>query len=229
MTVTQVSNVLPLFCDIIYERLLNGGDKFVLMARFVATSVISTESDQKRYLQDGNTKFDKTNKKSIDIDTSGMFDDSNDSFEIPETQANPASDDFNKNESDDDFVAIPDEEISTNNSSQSQDLLCGVSLFDSQVTRTVDVNDAQLPKSYIKETNNDDAFKGFDDNDDIDLELSKLEWDESTKDDDKSASVTPDLDFHLLSTKPGVTDPITDLKSKDADVSSTSDGKEVSS
>lgn len=111
-----------------------------------------------------------------------MFEDSsNDSFEIPETQAFPPIDHLNDELDSEGYVAMPDEGIEANNCSQSQALLDGVDLQRKSSTR-----------------------QNFDDSDgdvDIDMEMSNLQWDESTKENgnNKSASVTPDLDFNALS------------------------------
>lgn len=106
-----------------------------------------------------------------------MFEDSNDSFEIPETQADPPRDHISDELDSEGYVAVPDEEIQTNDCSQSQVVLQGFELENH--TRNAD---------------------DFDDSDNIDLEMSKLQWDDSTKENDKnkSASVTPDLDFPAM-------------------------------
>lgn len=137
-----------------------------------------------------------------------MFDDSNDSFEIPETQADPPRDD-QAHDTDDElnseaFVAIPDEEMPSNDILQSQDLLGGVSLLDSQVNETheSDVDKTTSSKGIEDvELKKNCTLTDFDESDAIDLEMSKLEWDDTGKEGDnsKSASVTPDLDFDFLS------------------------------
>lgn len=129
-------------------------------------------------LQDEPSKFNKNGKTSMDIDRiDDMFEDTNDSFEIPETQADPPRDHPNDELDSEGYVAMPDEEIETNDCSQSQIVLHGI--------------------EFEKPSANVEDFEGFDDSDNIDLEMSKLQWEDSTKDNDKnkSASVTPDLDF----------------------------------
>lgn len=113
-------------------------------------------------------------------DEPSKFEDSNDSFEIPETQVFPPTDHQDDELDSEGFVAMPDEEIEENDYSQSQALLQGIDL----------------------ERN----LQEFEDSDTIDLEISKLEWDDSTKNNDKdnddtdSVAVTPDLDFGAFST-----------------------------
>lgn len=111
-----------------------------------------------------------------------MFEDTNDSFEIPETQAFPPTDHMSDEQDSEGFIAMPNEEIETNDCSQSQAVLEGVEL---------ETRSPMPPR--------------FDDSDTTDLEMSNLQWDDSTKnndkndDDTKSASVTPDLEFEGLS------------------------------
>lgn len=174
-------------------------------------------------LQEESSKFNAKVQKSVDNDVKvnpilGMFDDSNESFEIPETQAdpiNPPRDHIDDELSSEGFVAIPDEEIQTqaNDFSQSQDLLCGVSLHTQlNVTRSDCMDEGRMPNDHgIKEIKNEvEAKPRFDhqDEDTTDLEMSRLEWDDSAKDVDqvKSASVTPDLDFDMLSSTKAVVD-----------------------
>lgn len=112
-----------------------------------------------------------------------MFDDSNDSFEIPETQAfppieHPDNDDELDSEG---FITMPDDGIVGNNCSQSQALLQGTELG--------------MQSPHQPDLDDDDTL------DDMDMEISKLQWDDSATDNNdknKSASVTPELDFDLM-------------------------------
>lgn len=116
-------------------------------------------------------------------DEPSKFEDSNSSFEIPETQAFPPIDHMDDELDSEGFVAMPDDGIEENDYSQSQALLQGI--------------------DFERKSPN---LQDFDDSDTIDLEMSKLEWDDSKKNNDKddddteSVAVTPDLDFEALST-----------------------------
>lgn len=124
------------------------------------------------------SKYHKKSHTSIDSNRiDDMFEDSNDSFEIPETQTDPPRDHMNDELDSEGFIAMPAEEMESIDCLQSQVVLQGI-------------------ESVNRSLNGDE----FDDSDNIDLEMSKLQWDDSAKDNDKnkSASVTPELDLQLL-------------------------------
>lgn len=201
---------------------------FLLGAIFLIQNKFQEATNCKYTSGDNNTAISTIDKKNSNYAvvaniTADMFDEpftqmklvrsksveSNDSFEIPETQPDPQRNGrLNEDIDSEDFIAIPDEDLATYNEchSQSQDLLCGVSLLDSQlnVTPTDDVEEKVLAVNHISKLSTD---LNLEDHDSTDLEMSKLEWTDTTKEGDnsKSASVTPELDFdHLLPTKSAI-------------------------
>ncbi len=142
-----------------------------------------------KILQDERSKFNTKSKTSIDIandskstsiQINDMFENSNDSFEIPETQVLPPTDHLNDDDDLDSegFITMPVETFVANDCSQSQAIL-------------------QADELGRRSPNEPD----FHDSDSIDQEISKLEWDDSANDTGKNLSVsvvTPTLDFNLV-------------------------------
>ncbi|KAJ6641704.1 Mediator of DNA damage checkpoint protein 1, partial [Pseudolycoriella hygida] len=123
------------------------------------------------------SKFTKSSNISMENESKvneDMFGESDDSFEIPETQVLPPDNHSNDEFDSEGFVVMPNEGVEENDCSQSQVLLNGI-----ECQRL-----SPIPQEL----------------DDFDLEMSKLRWDDSTKeiDESKSASVTPDLEFPIL-------------------------------
>lgn len=125
-----------------------------------------------------------------------MFEDSNESFEIPETQADPPNDHINDECESEGFVVMPNEEIQVDVCSQSQVVLEGVELENESPVLLQGI------ESKMQSSNHQDfdASNHFDDTGNIDLEMSKLHWDDSAKDvgKDKNASGTTDMDFDCV-------------------------------
>lgn len=161
----------------------------------------SYDDTKSKFLQDEPSKFGKKSKTLTDNpteSTSKIADnlninfDSDDSFEIPETQSFPPPPTDQHDEDDDldseAFITMPVEAEDSNDCSQSQVILNVIGL-------------GQRSPDQMN----------FVDEDSVDLEMSKLQWEDSTKEnrekDDDSASVTPDdLNFDVSTKRVGVED-----------------------